>query len=135
VDYQTIDKELFALGITLENADDATVHAHMERLRALAAQIDDETDRLRALRRIDRLPRLARPAPLGESPQYAEALRIVAQSHEFQGTAAERLAQADQTATRVAELARQAPPLEGAAIMRMNTSLKRRIDALRHELT
>jgi hypothetical protein len=70
------------------------------------------------------------PPPLGESPQYAEALQVVARARRFEGTAQERFEAIDRAATRVAELARQAPPKESPAILRMNHLLKPMYDEL-----
>jgi hypothetical protein len=133
LDYQTISDELFDLGFELEGADEATVHQHMERLRGMAAQIPDEHWRTRALKRIDKLPVSIGPPPLGESPQYAEALQLVARARRFEGTPQERLDVIDRAVTRVAELARQAPSAESPAILRMNHLLKPMYDELRRE--
>jgi hypothetical protein len=91
--------------------------------------------RRRAFNRIAKLAVSIGPPPPGEIPQYAQALKLVARAQRFEGTPQERFEFADRRATRVAELAQQAPPNESLTILRMNHLLKPLIDDLRRELS
>ncbi len=128
MDYETIDAELQELTFTLRGADEAVVKANMTRLRGMAEQISDDQWRRRALQRIEKLPALiAGPQP-GKSPQYSEAVILVARVHGDERPLPERIAEAERTKAKVAELARQAHSDERMTILRMNSSIARLIE-------
>jgi hypothetical protein len=131
MDFNTIEDQIQRLIWDLDDADEATIAMHMDRLREQAAQIEDDRWRQSALERIDDLPGLIEGPPLGQSPQYSQAVRLAAKVHGATGSVEDRLAEAERTATQIAELASQAPADEYMVIKRMNGSIKRTIGALR----
>ncbi|MFG1906420.1 hypothetical protein [Kribbella sp. NPDC048928] len=131
MDYETLDAEIRALSDRMEDADEATIAAEVERLKRLAAQIPDELGRARGLARAERLPELiVGPAP-GTSEQYLRATHLLGIAMGSDGTPAERIDLAERTATEIALLAEAAPYRESNTILRMNSALARLI----HELS
>jgi hypothetical protein len=125
MDYDTIEDEIQDLIWDLHDADQDAIATHMDRLRVRAEQITDDRWRERALSRIASLPRLIGPAPLGQSPEYSEAVRLAALAHGSTGSAEQRIAFCDGIMTQIAELADRAPGAESIVIRRMNSSIAR----------
>lgn len=130
MDYETLSAEVLRLADSLHDADDATVAAEVRRLKGLAAQIPDEMSRTHALARAERLPELIAGPRVGSSEQYERAVQLMGEAHGFEGTPEERIAFADDAATKIAALAEQAPARESMTILRMNSSLARLIEEL-----
>ena len=133
VDFDAVDGQIRELSKSLRGADEATVSAEVERLKALAEQIADERSRRLALIRVEKLPQLIRGPRPGTSPEYWRAARLVTDVVNGKGSAAERIAHAERAKTEIAELSRQAPQRESMTILRMNSSLVRLIQRLRSE--
>ena|SRR5690349_5476180 len=133
MDYEALSAEVLLLSDRLDDADEATVAAEVERLTALAAQIPDDFSRMRAMARVASLPELIWGPAVGQSEQYEEAVHLVGSAMSASGTPAERIALADQVATKIADLAAAAPPRESGTILRMNSSVARLILELREQ--
>jgi hypothetical protein len=129
-DYEQLDAQLRELLFSLPGSDAVTIAAESARLRAQAEQIDDEVWRERAISRADRLPQLVAAPQGGSSPEFREAERLIAQGLSAQGSAQERIAEAERLSRQIGELARRAPARESTAILRMNGSLHRLISRL-----
>lgn len=133
MDYEALNAEVLLLSDRLHDADEATVAAEVERLTALAAQIPDDFSRMRAMARVAKLPELIWGPAVGQSEQYEEAIHLVGSALSAKGTTAERIALAEQVATKVADLAAAAPRRESGTILRMNSSVARLIQELREQ--
>ncbi|HEY3559578.1 MAG TPA: hypothetical protein VGL05_19050 [Kribbella sp.] len=133
VDYDAVDEQVRELSSSLRGADEATVSAEVERLRALAEQIEDEQSRRLALIRAEKLPQLIRGPQPGTSPQYWRAASLVTQVINDKGTPAEQIDHAERAITEIGTLARAAPEREFRTILRMNSTLKRLIERRRRE--
>lgn len=130
VGYQTVEAELQRLIDQLHDADDATVQAETARLRELAARIADERDRDRALLRAGQLPRLVAGPAAPASEQFRQAQLLLDHAVNGTGTAAERLAEIEESLDRIGRLADEAPRAEAGAIRRMTSTLLRLADHL-----
>ncbi|NIK56912.1 hypothetical protein [Kribbella shirazensis] len=131
MDFEAFDAQLLTLADALQGADEATVTAEIERMKALAQQLEDERSRRLALIRAEKLPELVNGPQPGTSPQYLRASALVAQVISGKGAPAERIEQAERAKAEIAALSRQAPPRESLTILRMNSALVRLIDRLR----
>ncbi|MET7282220.1 hypothetical protein ABZS29_28575 [Kribbella sp. NPDC005582] len=133
MDYEALNAEVLLLSDRLHDADETTVAAEVERLTALAAQIPDDFSRMRAMARVARLPELIWGPAVGQSEQYEEAVHLVGSAMSAEGTTDERIAFAEEVATKIANLAEAAPPRESGTILRMNSSVARLILELREQ--
>ncbi|MGW5193533.1 hypothetical protein ACWEOO_30075 [Kribbella sp. NPDC004138] len=133
VRYDDVDAQVLSQADALRGADEATVAAEVDRLKALAEQIPDERDRRLALIRAAKLPELINGAPAPTSPEFARASMLLAQVLGNKGSAADQIAHAERVKTEIAELSRQAPPRESRTILRLNSTLKRLIERRRRE--
>lgn len=133
VDYDDVDAQVLALADSLQGADEATVAAEVDRLKALAEQITDDRSRELAVIRAGKLPELISGPQPGTSPQYWRASTLLAQVLSDHGSAADQIAHAERVKAEIGELARQAPRRESMTILRMNSTLMRLIERRRRE--
>ena len=135
MDYDTVNAQVKSLASSLRGADEVTVAAEVERLEALAEQIADEGSRAIALIRVRKLPELIGGAKAPTSPEFRRASTLLAQVLVDKGTPAERIAHAERVTREIGELSRQAPVRESMTILRLNSTLARLVERLRHEIS
>ncbi|GAB2632061.1 hypothetical protein [Kribbella swartbergensis] len=131
VDYQTVEAELRRLLDDLHGADPATIRHETDRLRALAAQVEDDRGRERALFRAGQLPRLLAGPATPTSEEFQQAQVLFAEAVGGDGPARARIPRIQQIVEQIVVLADQAPVREAGAIRRLTSPLLRLIDHLR----
>ena len=129
--YADVEAELQRWLDRLYGADAEAIAAAQDRLRALAEQIEDETERQRAHRRIEALPKLlAGPRALA-SPEFVAAHRLFAAAIQLEGPVQARIVEVEQAVRAIGELAGQVQGSESMAILALNSPLARLLEQLR----